>query len=237
MASGASRTHQPSRTCKVSLRHVSGAAGSVSQRFATRLEIILQRVSSSSPLPLRFASCPGKSKAVLTSNPFAGVSEEAPLQPVGLTNQGATCYLNTLLQTLYHCIPFREAVNLFNDGTAGSSGPGGAVVLELQRLFAHMDHSVATACDTKDLVRILGLDPGYQQVYLIRLIYVFYMYTFFLTVAALAIQDPIECWKLLGGTIEEAFKATGDDRLARIFEVCFVFALATECTRQELPNT
>lgn len=156
---------------------------------------------------------------VLLGDPLIGSS----VQPAGLNNLGATCYLNTLLQTLFHCLPFRRAVYAFpetpsaasssnrttsstaispgpvrssnGDGGSESSGsnkegaalescPGTPVVRELQRLFAHLDEEGAGQWgDTSQLVTLLGFDPSYQQ-------------------------DPIECWKLLGATIEEAFKAT-----------------------------
>lgn len=134
------------------------------------------------------------------------------VQPAGLNNLGATCYLNTLLQTLFHCLPFRAAVYAFPElpaGRGGSSGgesgdsggggavercPGAAVVRELQRLFAHLDAGGAGQWgDTAALVALLGFDTGYQQ-------------------------DPIECWKLLSATVEEAFKATGDPALGRLFD-------------------
>ncbi|KAI3866554.1 hypothetical protein MKX03_014825 [Papaver bracteatum] len=73
---------------------------------------------------------------------------------VGLTNQGATCYLNSLLQTLYHIPYFRKAVynmpTTENDFTTGSSIP-----LALQSLFYKLQ------CDknnvsTKELTKSFG---------------------------------------------------------------------------------
>jgi hypothetical protein len=54
---------------------------------------------------------------------------------VGLRNLGATCYLNSLLQTLYHTREFRYAVYCL-DTTNDAENDG--VALELQRLFWNM---------------------------------------------------------------------------------------------------
>lgn len=54
---------------------------------------------------------------------------------VGLQNLGATCYLNSLLQMLFHINSFRKAVYLLPPGDAGS------IVFELQNLFRNLQTS------------------------------------------------------------------------------------------------
>ncbi|OEL23661.1 Ubiquitin carboxyl-terminal hydrolase 13 [Dichanthelium oligosanthes] len=74
---------------------------------------------------------------------------------VGLKNQGATCYMNSLLQTLYHIPYFRKAV--YHMPTTENDTPSGSIPLALQSLFyklQHSDNSVAT----KELTKSFGWD-------------------------------------------------------------------------------
>ncbi|WOL07935.1 ubiquitin carboxyl-terminal hydrolase 13 [Canna indica] len=74
---------------------------------------------------------------------------------VGLKNQGATCYMNSLLQTLYHTPYFRKAV--YHMPTTENDIPSGSIPLALQSLFyklQYSDNSVAT----KELTKSFGWD-------------------------------------------------------------------------------
>ncbi|KAF8395507.1 hypothetical protein HHK36_019455 [Tetracentron sinense] len=74
---------------------------------------------------------------------------------VGLKNQGATCYMNSLLQTLYHIPYFRKAV--YHMPTTENDIPSGSIPLALQSLFyklQYTDNSVAT----KELTKSFGWD-------------------------------------------------------------------------------
>ena len=71
---------------------------------------------------------------------------------VGLCNQGATCYLNSLMQGLFHLGVFRRAVYMMNTATDDVKN---SIPLALQRLFYKMqfdDH----APTTKELTRSFG---------------------------------------------------------------------------------
>jgi ubiquitin carboxyl-terminal hydrolase 7 len=71
---------------------------------------------------------------------------------VGLLNQGATCYMNSCLQSLYHLPAFRRLV--FNLPTTGTEDVEKSIPLNLQRLFCRMQMSrcAASTCDfTKSL--------------------------------------------------------------------------------------
>lgn len=81
-----------------------------------------------------------KSGTSFTSKPTHG--------KVGIINQGATCYLNTLLQCLYNDSVFRTIVH---------SSEGNALVLkELKRLFAFLSLSETSAISSVDLVAGFG---------------------------------------------------------------------------------
>ncbi|XP_057782078.1 ubiquitin C-terminal hydrolase 12-like isoform X1 [Salvia miltiorrhiza] len=74
---------------------------------------------------------------------------------VGLKNQGATCYMNSLLQTLYHIPFFRKAV--YHMPTNVNDMPSASIPLALQSLFyklQYSDNSVAT----KELTKSFGWD-------------------------------------------------------------------------------
>ncbi|KAI3991323.1 hypothetical protein MKX01_034642, partial [Papaver californicum] len=74
---------------------------------------------------------------------------------VGLKNQGATSYMNCLIQTLYHIPYFRKAV--YHMPTTENDLPSGSIPLALQSLFyklQYSDNSVAT----KKLTKSFGWD-------------------------------------------------------------------------------
>ncbi|KAL4109611.1 hypothetical protein PRIC1_001310 [Phytophthora ramorum] len=71
---------------------------------------------------------------------------------VGLKNQGATCYLNSLLQTLFHLRAFRQVV--YETPTA-QEDTNDSVSLALQRVFYRLQRQ-RKAVSTKELTRSFG---------------------------------------------------------------------------------
>ncbi|CAK9866222.1 unnamed protein product [Sphagnum jensenii] len=74
---------------------------------------------------------------------------------VGLKNQGATCYMNSLLQTLYHLAYFRKAV--YHMPTTENDMPSNSIPLALQSLFYKLQYSDMSV-STKDLTKSFGWD-------------------------------------------------------------------------------
>lgn len=71
---------------------------------------------------------------------------------VGLINQGATCYLNSLLQCLFYNLSFRVLIL--------QAKPDSAILIALQELFAQLQLSSSSAVNTKDLVTAFGWARG-----------------------------------------------------------------------------
>ncbi|KAG6693931.1 hypothetical protein I3842_09G025300 [Carya illinoinensis] len=74
---------------------------------------------------------------------------------VGLKNQGATCYMNSLLQTLYHIPYFRKAV--YHMPTTENDLPSGSIPLALQSLFYKLQYNDSSVA-TKELTKSFGWD-------------------------------------------------------------------------------
>ncbi|KAJ2697853.1 ubiquitin-specific protease ubp15 [Coemansia sp. IMI 209128] len=73
---------------------------------------------------------------------------------VGLRNQGATCYMNSLLQSLYFTNEFRNAVYQI---PTEADDPKRSVALALQRVFYNLQVS-GDAVDTTELTKSFGWD-------------------------------------------------------------------------------
>ncbi|XP_058251928.1 plectin-like isoform X2 [Hemibagrus wyckioides] len=76
----------------------------------------------------------------------------------GLRNQGATCYLNSVLQCLYMTEDFRKEVENFGPDQRNSEEE--ILVKELQKLFKEMKEGT---CTTKGITRSLGITNVYEQ--------------------------------------------------------------------------
>ena len=82
---------------------------------------------------------------------FLGYDSKKETGFVGLKNQGATCYLNSLLQTLFHVRYFRKAV--YHMPTAESEEASKSIPLALQSLFYKMQHSEQSVA-TKEYAKL-----------------------------------------------------------------------------------
>ncbi|KAL0459972.1 UNVERIFIED_CONTAM: Ubiquitin carboxyl-terminal hydrolase 13, partial [Sesamum latifolium] len=74
---------------------------------------------------------------------------------VGLKNQGATCYMNSLLQMLFHIPYFRKVV--YHMPTSVNDEPSTSMPMALQSLFYKLQHSERSV-STKDLTKSFGWD-------------------------------------------------------------------------------
>ena len=81
---------------------------------------------------------------------------------VGIINQGATCYLNSLLQTLYHIGAFRRAV--YRIPSREDEEPRSSISVSLQKLFFWLQRA-PSAPQTSDLTHAFGWDTldAFQQ--------------------------------------------------------------------------
>jgi len=75
---------------------------------------------------------------------------------VGLTNQGATCYLNSLVQGLYVCPELRESLYSFEYDPVLHGAEDSCVPLQLGRLFAELQLSTRHALTTRALTASFG---------------------------------------------------------------------------------
>lgn len=90
------------------------------------------------------------------------VSDEEAL-PAGLVNQAMTCYLNSVLQTLFYTPEFRNA--LYACDFSAEENPTKSIPCQLQRLFLRLQCYPGTAAQTISLTRSFGWDSheAWQQ--------------------------------------------------------------------------
>jgi ubiquitin C-terminal hydrolase len=84
----------------------------------------------------------------------------------GLQNQGATCYLNSLIQALYHCNEFRVALYEFEYDMERHGPEESCLTRQLQKLFAMLQLSDRGAITTNQLTAAFGwtsADSFHQQ--------------------------------------------------------------------------
>ena len=104
--------------------------------------------------------------------------------------QGATCYMNSLLQSLYMTPEFRRALYSWNYDPEKDGKEEHCIPLQLQILFGRLQLSKSRDVDTKALTKSFGWDSGevFQQ------------------------QDIQELCRVLFDALEGAFKGTEVNR-------------------------
>ena len=122
---------------------------------------------------------------------------ETATEYAGLKNQGATCYLNSLLQTLFHLRSFRKAV--YAIPTKEADEPESCIPLALQRLFYYMESAPSSKypVGTRQLTASFGWTSAesFQQ------------------------HDVQELSRVLCDTLEEKMKGTVvEGALGRLFQ-------------------
>ena len=78
---------------------------------------------------------------------FAGYDSRVETGFVGIQNQGATCYLNSVIQTLYHLSGFRRSV--FQIDVSDVEDPTKSIPMALQQLFFNMQYSKNSVSTTR----------------------------------------------------------------------------------------
>jgi uncharacterized UBP type Zn finger protein len=74
----------------------------------------------------------------------------------GLINQGATCYLNSLLQSIYMITPFRRSIYQFQFDEFIHGDEGSCLTRQLQKLFAMLELTERSSISTSALTKSFG---------------------------------------------------------------------------------
>lgn len=94
----------------------------------------------------------------LGPNPYKDLRDSTDT-PAGLTNLGATCYANSILQCLYMNIAFRSGIFSLELDVLKKH----PVLDQLARLFAQLHSSRMSFIDSAPFIKTLELDNGVQQ--------------------------------------------------------------------------
>ncbi|XP_062327150.1 ubiquitin carboxyl-terminal hydrolase 47 isoform X1 [Osmerus eperlanus] len=90
---------------------------------------------------------------------YSSILNKSETGYVGLVNQAMTCYLNSLLQTLFMTPEFRNA--LYNwEFEESEEEPVNSIPYQLQRLFVLLQTSKKRAIETTDVTRSFGWDSS-----------------------------------------------------------------------------
>ena len=79
--------------------------------------------------------------------------EYKKIKYIGLKNQGATCYLNSLIQTLFMTPEFRYELFKWNFNPGLNGSPDDCIPLQLQKLFYRLQEPLRKVEETKGLTK------------------------------------------------------------------------------------
>ncbi|MEQ2306268.1 Ubiquitin carboxyl-terminal hydrolase 47, partial [Ameca splendens] len=107
----------------------------------------------------RDGSASGSGDYSSPSYSYSSILSKSETGYVGLVNQAMTCYLNSLLQTLFMTPEFRNA--LYNwEFEESEEDPVTSIPYQLQRLFVLLQTSKKRAIETTDVTRSFGWDSS-----------------------------------------------------------------------------